>query len=357
MRRDAPRAQCLPWPRSCAACPSPWESACDPCPSFESCPSSWESACAPCPSLCPRPGGRGGSASLSGPGGVCCRCPGGGPCGGPWWPCPGGAGCGGGGGPGCGGAACGGTACGGAACGCGGPGCGWWGCDGGPAGSMSGPARCACSCPRASPGGVGFTRPSAPASDAGGSAAVCGGGGTAGVGVPVGAGLLPDGLWAGFAPAAVDGCWEAAPAAVDDAVGAAPVELPVVGGAAVGGVACVVAATGRRWWAWPPAAGDETTTFSGGGEVERDPIVGRCAVPESSSSAIAAAPMSSGISRAAARRAAAPTASHFSRSLADTASFLPFPDGPPRPSSTNTRNPIGRQPGYGPDVRCFRRNH
>ena len=88
-----------------------------------------------------------------------------------------------------------------------------------------------------------------------------------------------------------------------------------------------------------------------------DPIDGRCAVPESRSSAIAAAPRSSGISGAAARRAATPTASHFVRSLADTGLSSPSRTGLPRPSLRDTRNPIGRQPAYGADVRCFRRNH
>ena len=86
-------------------------------------------------------------------------------------------------------------------------------------------------------------------------------------------------------------------------------------------------------------------------------IGGRCAVPESRISAVAPAPISSGISSAAARRAAAPSASHFPRSLADTASSSHFPDGPPRPWSRDTRNPIGRQAGNQADVRCFRWNH
>ena len=60
-------------------------------------------------------------------------------------------------------------------------------------------------------------------------------------------------------------------------------------------------------------AGDDTTTLSGGGEDERapDPIGGRCTVPESRSSAIAAAPSSSGISGA------------------DTGLSAPFWTGPP----------------------------
>jgi hypothetical protein len=57
--------------------------------------------------------------------------------------------------------------------------------------------------------------------------------------------LLPDGLCTGFVPAALEGCWEAAPAEVDEVVGAAVVEPPVVGGAEVRGVVCVVGATGR----------------------------------------------------------------------------------------------------------------
>ncbi len=133
--------------------------------------------------------------------------------------------------------------------------------------------------------------------------------------------LFPDALCADFAPfvlAAPEGCSEAAPTEVGEAVGAVAVEPPVVEEAEVRGVVCAVGATGR-WWACPPGAGDETTTFSGGGAAERDPIVGRFTVPESRSSAIAAAPMSRGISSAAARRAAAPSASHFPRSLADTA--------------------------------------
>lgn len=78
-------------------------------------------------------------------------------------------------------------------------------------------------------------------------------------------------------------------------------------------------------------AGDDTTTLSGGGEDERapDPIGGRCTVPESRSSAIAAAPSSSGISGAATARAAAHSASNFPPSLADTGLSSPFWTGPP----------------------------
>src|SRR5207244_5111519 len=115
-----------------------------------------------------------------------------------------------------------------------------------------------------------------------------------------------------------------AEAAGADAAAATAAAAALAGGVTdVGGT---VVAMGRtdRWCAWPPLGGDETTTFSGGGEAERAPIDGRCTVPESRSSAIAAEPMSSGISGAATRRAAAQTASHFARLLADTASLLHF---------------------------------
>ena len=73
-------------------------------------------------------------------------------------------------------------------------------------------------------------------------------------------------------------------------------------------------------------------------------------MPESRISAVAPAPISSGISTAAARRAAAPSASHFPRSLADTASSSHFPDGPPpalgqrykKPDRTASREPSRR---------------
>jgi DNA-3-methyladenine glycosylase I len=103
-----------------------------------------------------------------------------------------------------------------------------------------------------------------------------------------------------------------------------------------------------------PVEGDDTTTFSGGGEAEREPIDGRCTVPESRSRAMAAAPRSSAITGTATRRAITQIPRQLPRSLADTGRS-PFPPLSPSPTlARDTRNRIGHQPGYGADVRCFR---
>lgn len=155
--------------------------------------------------------------------------------------------------------------------------------------------------------------------------------------------VFPDGFGAGVAPTAPEAGPEAEPEAVEPA---ATGVTEVCGAVGVVGVE-------ERWFA-PAFGGGATTTFSGGGEAEFEPepvaIGGRCAVPESRISAVAPAPISSGISTAAARRAAAPSASHFSRSLADTASSSHSPDGPPpaleqrykKPDRTASREPSRR---------------
>jgi hypothetical protein len=75
-------------------------------------------------------------------------------------------------------------------------------------------------------------------------------------------------------------------------------------GTCTGGATVVAGVTVLCGFArWP--LGDETMTFAAGGAVLRVPIAGRCTVPESSSSAIAAAPSKSGITGAATRRAIA----------------------------------------------------
>jgi hypothetical protein len=94
--------------------------------------------------------------------------------------------------------------------------------------------------------------------------------------------------------------------------------LDALGAAWVTGV--VVCGCGRV------AEGDgaETTTVSaGGGDPERDPIGGRLTVPESRSSAIAAAPSSSGTIGAATVRAITQIARPLPRSSADTAFSSP----------------------------------
>jgi hypothetical protein len=66
----------------------------------------------------------------------------------------------------------------------------------------------------------------------------------------------------------------------------------------------------------PPADG-ETTTFAAGGAVLREPMDGKCTVPESNSSAIAPAPSRTGTTAAATRRAIAQIPGPLSRSSAD----------------------------------------
>jgi hypothetical protein len=155
--------------------------------------------------------------------------------------------------------------------------------------------------------------------------------------------VLPDGFDAGVPPTAPEAGREAEPVAVEPAA---------TGVTELCGAVGVVGAAERRCAG--AFGGGATTTFSGGGEAEFEPepdaIGGRCAVPESRISAVAPAPISSGISTAAARRAAAPSASHFPRSLADTASSSHSPDGPPpaleqrykEPDRTASREPSRR---------------
>jgi hypothetical protein len=122
------------------------------------------------------------------------------------------------------------------------------------------------------------------------------------------------------------------------------------------------AAGGRatvRWCVRWLAAGGDTTTFSAGAGLEPEPdrIGGRRTVPESRSSAIAAAPRASGITGAATRRTSTHNASHFPRSLADTGLFSPSRTSLTRPWPRDTRNAAGRQPAAEPTLRCFRPNH
>jgi hypothetical protein len=155
--------------------------------------------------------------------------------------------------------------------------------------------------------------------------------------------VFPDGFGAGVAPTAPEAGPEAEPVAVEPAA---------TGVTEVCG-AVVVVGVDERWFAGA-LGGGATTTFSGGGEAEFEPepvaIGGMCVVPESRIRAVAPAPISSGTSTAAARRAAAPSASHFPRSLADTASSSHSPDGPPpaleqrykKPDRTASREPSRR---------------
>jgi hypothetical protein len=103
-------------------------------------------------------------------------------------------------------------------------------------------------------------------------------------------------------------------------------------------------------------AGAETTIFSAGAPPEPEPerSGGRCTVPESSSSAIAAAPRRSGSTGAATRRAIAQIARPIPPSLADNGP-IPLPGLPFfRAGGRDIRNPFGRQPGRAADLRSFR---
>lgn len=102
----------------------------------------------------------------------------------------------------------------------------------------------------------------------------------------------------------------------------------------------------RSWDVVFPAVGGETTTFAGGGGggMARDPIGGRCTVPESSSSAIAAAPRRSGSSGTATRRAITQIPRTVSRSAAGNGPFPPsFDPASPRARLTRSR-PNGNPP-------------
>ena len=141
--------------------------------------------------------------------------------------------------------------------------------------------------------------------------------------VGFGAECTPPGpeAWCGVEGAGVDDTGVAATTGAAEAVTAGATE--------VCGVECVVGAA-ARWCACLPSADGDTTIFAaGGGAVERDPVEGRCTVPESRSRAIAAPPRSSGIKGAATRRAATQTASHLPLSSAGTGLSSPSLDGPP----------------------------
>jgi hypothetical protein len=103
-------------------------------------------------------------------------------------------------------------------------------------------------------------------------------------------------------------------------------------------------------------AGVATTTFSAGAALGPEPIAGRCTVPESSSSAMAAAPSRSGNTGAATRLAITQIERALPRSSAATGPPPPSRMGLPRPHSRDTRNPTAHQPGRVADVRCFRPN-
>jgi hypothetical protein len=159
----------------------------------------------------------------------------------------------------------------------------------------------------------------------------------------------------GFVPAPPEDCWEPEPVGVGETWATGAVEPPVAGLTVVRGAVGVVGAT-EWWFCTCPAGGDHTTTFSGGGVAEREPIDGRCTVPESRSSAIAAAPRSRGVSGAATRRAITQIARPLPRSSTDTG-LLPLPPWAiPDPGSEIAGNRIGRQPGCGGYVGCFRPN-
>jgi DNA-3-methyladenine glycosylase I len=137
--------------------------------------------------------------------------------------------------------------------------------------------------------------------------------------------------------------WDVEPAGAGETWPTGAVEPPVACVTDGGGAVDVVGAAGR-WCTWPPTGGDVTTIFSGGGDAGREPTGGRCTVPESRSSAIAAAPRSSGIRGAATRRAATHSASHLVRSSADTDLSSPSQTGLPglRPEITRDNKKLRR---------------
>jgi hypothetical protein len=150
-----------------------------------------------------------------------------------------------------------------------------------------------------------------------GPAAGVGRAGARGDGLPKPAAASPEGFGSGPL-AAPELCREAEPPAVDAAGTTTTLERLATGATNVRGVLAVVGAADR--WCAGVVEDGATTTFSGGGEAELEPIEGTCELPVRRSSAVAPAPIRRGTSSVAARRAAAPTASHFPRSLADRAS-------------------------------------
>lgn len=135
-------------------------------------------------------------------------------------------------------------------------------------------------------------------------------------------------------------------------------ELPTVEDRAARGLwACSggVFAVFVVWWVFPVEVDCGTITLCGGGEPDLEPgppSFGSRTLPESASSAVAPTPSSSGMSTAAARRAAIQTERPLRLSLADNGLFpLPtyFPD-----LALNTRNAAGGQHPFGADCRCFR---
>jgi hypothetical protein len=108
-----------------------------------------------------------------------------------------------------------------------------------------------------------------------------------------------------------------------------------------------------------PGADDGTTIFSAceGPEPSPEPepgaIGGRRTAPALRRRIVAAAPSSSGRMGIATRVATIQTERHFPLSLADTGLSSPSRTGLPRPSSTNTRIPTGRQPDAGAHFSLF----
>ena len=104
----------------------------------------------------------------------------------------------------------------------------------------------------------------------------------------------------------------------------AGVELATAGGGATDLFGAVDVVGRVVWWcSCVGAVGEDTTTFGGGGVPEWDPVDGMCRVPESSSSAIAAAPSRIAISGAATRPPVIQSPRPLPRSSPDT--VLPSP--------------------------------
>lgn len=181
---------------------------------------------------------------------------------------------------------------------------------------------CGFSCPAACPGGVRCFGPLSDFRDSGGLGAFgAAAGGAIGLAALGGAGVVLFGGGFGFEP------FPPPPPKDEEDVEPELVEVAeAVELLAAALCACVLGSVVVPCFVRWTGAGADTTTFSLGadlGPVEPDWIGGRCTVPESRSSAIAAAPRSRGIRGAATRRATTQIASNFPPSLADTGLSLP----------------------------------